>query len=392
MNIILFDTPETRTNLMPFSLTRAISDLRIGIFKLSEKWQNLSNGTISYLTEDYLSKKFQTNYCSQNYYINAAWIPSKESFLNIIVLENDKSLYYKNQLIALKSNKKYTFDEINNICDRDKIVLDNINMLENSYQIFQQNASQIEADFDYISNVYNTEFIIDDHTKCYNINQIFVENGVKTYAAILNATYGPIYIGKDVEIQEGAMIRGPVALCEGAVVNMGAKIRGGVTIGKYSKVGGELSNSVIFDYSNKAHDGFLGNSVIGEWCNLGADSNTSNLKNNYSNVSLYSFKSKKYEDTGLQFCGLMMGDHSKCGINTMFNTGTMVGVYANIFGGNFPPKLIPSFSWGGSDGMVKFEFSKAIEIAKTVLQRRKKVLSDADINMLKYIYDQYNAV
>lgn len=392
MNIILFDDKKTRFDLMPFTLTRAIADLRIGIFKISEKWQKIANCTVSYCTENYLSEKFKANYQSENIYVNASWIPSKENYLAILSLEQNKGLYYNNQLIALKSASKLSFEEINTINTITKTEVEYANLLQKPWQIFQQNGVQISEDFEYISQKNKSEEITDEFTKCYNIGNIFVEKGAKIFSAVLNATYGPIYIGKDVEIQEGALIRGPFAICEGSVVNMGAKIRGDVTIGPFCKIGGEVSNSVIFGFSNKGHDGFLGNSVIGEWCNLGADSNTSNLKNNYSNISIYSYQSKDYEDTGLMFCGLMMGDHSKSGINTMFNTGTVVGVNANIFGGHFPPKFIPSFSWGGSDGMVRFEFDKAIDIAQKVVGRRNQKLSDADIAILKHIWHQYNQI
>lgn len=392
MNIILFDDKNTRAALMPFALTRAVAAMRIGIFTISEKWEKLAKCTVSFLTEAYLSKKFDANFQNQNVYINGAWIPNADAVLQINFLKENTGLYYKNQLVALKSTKNMSFEEINTIEVENKIEIENVNLLQKSWQIFQQNGAQIRADFELIAQQNKSEKITDEFTKCYNPNQIFVEKGAKIYAAILNASNGPIYIGKNAEIQEGAMIRGPFAICEGSVVNMGSKIRGDVTIGPFSKVGGEVSNSVIFGFSNKGHDGFLGNSVIGEWCNLGADTNTSNLKNNYSNVGIYNYQSNDYEDTGLMFCGLMMGDHSKCGINTMFNTGTVVGVNANIFGGHFPPKFIPSFSWGGSEGMMRFEFNKAIEIAKKVFERRNQTLSNLEIEILKHISEQYNKV
>lgn len=217
-------------------------------------------------------------------------------------------------------------------------------------------------------------------------NQIFIENGANVECSILNSTNGPIYIGKDAEVMEGTIIRGPFALCEGASTKMGAKIYGPTTIGPHSKVGGEVSNSVIFGYSNKGHDGFLGNSVIGEWCNLGADTNTSNLKNNYSSVDIYDHATQKMVPTGLTFCGLMMGDHSKCGINTMFNTGTVVGVCANIFGGDFPPKFIPSFSWGGSKGFMTYQLDKAFETAEKVFERRHKIFNETEKGILKKVF------
>ncbi len=259
-------------------------------------------------------------------------------------------------------------------------------MIRNNWDIFVLNGGQIRADFT-LFDMKHSQPIDDKHTIVYNKENIFVEEGVKIRAAILNAESGPIFIGRNAEIQEGSVIKGPFALCEGAVINMGAKMRGDTTIGPYSKVGGEINNSVIFGYSNKAHDGFLGNSVIGEWCNLGADTNTSNLKNNYSNVKVWSYLFNDYIDSDRQFCGLMMGDHSKAGINTMFNTGTVVGVNANIFGGGFPPKFIPSYAWGGSEGFQRFEFDKAMQVASKVMERRNIMLENEDYEILKYVYN-----
>ena len=231
-----------------------------------------------------------------------------------------------------------------------------------------------------------TSKVEDPHTKVYG-DQVFIEEGASVKAAVLNAENGPIYIGKNAEIQEGALIRGPFALCDHSIVNMGAKIKGDTTIGPYSKVGGEVSNSVIFGYSNKGHEGFLGNSVLGEWCNIGADTNNSNLKNNYTNVKMWDFDSGRFKDTGLQFCGLIMGDHSKCGINTMFNTGTTVGVSANIFGDGFPRTIIPSFAWGGASGFSTYHTRRAFETAALVMKRRNKQLTEADKAMLSHIFE-----
>ena len=198
---------------------------------------------------------------------------------------------------------------------------------------------------------------------------------------------GPIYIGKDSEIMEGSLVRGPFALGENSILKMGAKVYGATTIGPYCKVGGEINNSVLFGYSNKGHEGFLGNSVLGEWCNIGADSNTSNLKNNYAEVKLWNYENERFINTGLQFCGLMMGDHSKCGINTMFNTGTVIGVSANIFGAGFPRNFIPSFSWGGAAGFSTYHMNKVIEVAKVVMKRRALDLSELDKNILQHVFE-----
>jgi UDP-N-acetylglucosamine diphosphorylase/glucosamine-1-phosphate N-acetyltransferase len=255
------------------------------------------------------------------------------------------------------------------------------------WRIFQFNPEQIRLDYALITSGKKSSGIQDKHTIVYNESNIFVEEGVSIRAAILNAEDGPIYLGKNSIVQEGAIIKGPFALCEGSTVGMGSKMRGDTTVGPHSKVGGEISNSVIFGYSNKGHDGFIGNTVIGEWCNLGADTNTSNLKNNYENVKLWNYAKGGFTDTGLQFCGLMMGDHSKCGINTMFNTGTVVGVSANIFGDGFPRNFIPSFSWGGANGFTTYQIKKAYETAQKVMERRKVVLDDIEKEILANIFE-----
>ncbi|MGB1307109.1 MAG: glucose-1-phosphate thymidylyltransferase, partial [Flavobacteriales bacterium] len=209
----------------------------------------------------------------------------------------------------------------------------------------------------------------------------------KVEHAILNASTGPIYVGKDAEIMEGSIVRGPLAMCENSVLKMGAKIYGATTLGPYCKVGGEVNNSVLLGYSNKGHDGFLGNSVLGEWCNLGADTNNSNLKNNYAEVKLWSYQSERFVNTGLQFCGLIMGDHSKCGINTMFNTGTVVGVSANVFGAGFPRNFVSSFSWGGSAGYMTYRLNKVFEVAEKVMQRRAIEFNQVEKDILTEVFE-----
>ena len=240
--------------------------------------------------------------------------------------------------------------------------------------------------FEWKGDVKNLEEIKNSNVKIGN-GAIYIENGAKLNNCILNTTNGPIFIGKDSEIMEGSMIRGPFAICNNSVIKMGAKIYENTTVGPFCKVGGEINNVVFFGYSSKAHDGFLGNSIIGEWCNLGADTNNSNLKNNYDNVKIWNYSSESFKQTGLQFCGLIMGDHSKCGINTMFNTGTVVGVGANIFGSGYPRNFIPSFSWGGSSGFIVHRIDKFFKTAELVLSRRNETLSDNDIAILSHVYN-----
>jgi UDP-N-acetylglucosamine diphosphorylase/glucosamine-1-phosphate N-acetyltransferase len=263
-----------------------------------------------------------------------------------------------------------------------------LSLIDQVWKIYQNNGAQIRADFKLITEGRKSELLSDPHTRVYGSDNIFIEEGAQVRAAVLNAENGPIYLGKNSFVNEGAIIRGPFALCEESHVNMGAKVRGDTTVGPFSKIGGEVSNSVIFGYSNKAHDGFLGNSVIGEWCNIGADTNTSNLKNNYENIKLWNYGKGGFVDTGLMFCGLMFGDHSKCGINMMFNSGTVVGVSASLFGSGYPRTFIPSFAWGGAAGFSTFQFSKAMETARKVMERRSITLSEIDLDILSAIYAQ----
>jgi UDP-N-acetylglucosamine diphosphorylase/glucosamine-1-phosphate N-acetyltransferase len=261
-------------------------------------------------------------------------------------------------------------------------------LIDQVWKIYQNNGAQIREDFTLITQGRKSASVTDPFTRIYNSDQVFLEEGVEIRAALLNADNGPIYLGKNSLVQEGALIRGPFALCEGSHVNMGAKVRGDTTVGPFSKIGGEVSNSVIFGYSNKAHDGFLGNSVIGEWCNLGADTNTSNLKNNYENIKLWNYAKGGFKDTGLMFCGLMLGDHSRCGINMMFNSGTVVGVSASIFGDGYPRNFIPSFAWGGAAGFTTYQLTKALDTASKAMARRNVTLTEEDREILTTLFNE----
>ncbi len=386
MATILFDQPQARAQLLPITFTRPISEIRIGIFTISEKWSRVLNTKISWLTEPYLSAKFPALSDEDNIYINGSICPSKELREAISTLEPESSLYNGDTLVSFKTTKNITYDSLDskvrelNLKSFESDILS----IDHPWDIFKNNGDQIRSDINLLTTTSNK--IEDHYTKVYNPNGIYIEEGAKVKAAILNAEDGPIYLGKNSEVKEGAMIRGPFALCENSVVNMGAKLIGDNTIGPYCKVGGEISNSVIQGYSNKSHDGFLGNSVIGEWCNIGADTNTSNLKNNYAKVKLWDYTTERFQDTGLQFCGLIMGDHAKCGINTMFNTGTVVGVGANVFGEGFPRNYIPSFAWGGSKGYSTFRFDKFKEMTETVMQRRNLELNSDEKEILEHIY------
>lgn len=386
MNIILFDDA-LRGELLPLCFTRPCGDLRVGILTIKEKWQKYLNAHVSFLTQDYLQQKFPANYESDNLYINGRVLPNTKLIEEIIALEDGEGLgnVDKLEFVAFRSSKSHTTIVESKGDIKFKYCQSVYSLLNQVTDIFTFNAQEIKSDFALLTNGRHSQPLSPTNTLIGE--EIFVEEGAKIEATVLNTSEGPIYIGKDTEVMEGSLIRGPFALCKHATVKMGAKIYGGTTVGPECKVGGEVSNVVFYGYSNKGHDGFLGNSVIGEWCNLGADTNSSNLKNNYAIVKLWNYGTKRFVNTGLQFCGLIMGDHSKCGINTMFNTGTVVGVSANIFGAAFPRNFIPSFTWGGATGFSTYALNKAFETAEKVMQRRNLPLTDIDKDILKHIFE-----
>ncbi|UCS95086.1 GlmU family protein [Echinicola marina] len=389
--ITLFDDPTYRGSLLPFTFTRPVAEIRVGILKISEKWEKHLNTKAGFFTQDYLKDKFPQQK-EAKLFINGGLCPDHGLTTAIKSLQQGQALYKDNTLLAtlITQASDFSIDEIKEKYQSIEHTGE-ITLIHRNWHIFQHNGLELRKDFALLTNNRNSAAINDPHTRVYNPEMIFVEEGTQIRAAILNAEDGPIYIGKNAQIQEGAIIKGPFALCEGAVVNMGGKMRGDNTIGPYSKVGGEVSNTVIFGYSNKGHDGFIGNSVIGEWCNFGADTNISNLKNNYAPVKIWDYTKGGFANSGLQFCGLMMGDHSKCGINTMFNTGTVVGVGANIFGSGFPRNFVPSFSWGGAAGFTTFQFKKFEETASKVIERRGFSFDDTEKSLLQHIYDMTKA-
>ncbi|MBW2938133.1 GlmU family protein [Aureisphaera sp. CAU 1614] len=384
MNYILFDG-SVRNQLLPFTFTRPVADIRVGILTIREKWELLLGSTTTTVTEDYLSEKWPLVELEKNILINASFIPS-ENLVNLIKnLSENQAIFYDDEPIAFFSEEDQEVDFES--CEVIQYSYNDVLRIEHTWDIFSKNHEAIARDFKLLTEGRKSQPIPETTVAFYPEN-IFIEEGAVLPLCSLNAKDGPIYIGKNAEIMEGAMIRGPFALCESATVKMAAKIYTGTTIGPHCKVGGEVSNSVLFGYSNKGHDGFLGNSVLGEWCNLGADTNTSNLKNNYDQVRLWDYETESFARTGLQFCGLMMGDHSKCGINTMFNTGTVVGVSVNIFGSGFPRNFIPSFSWGGAAGMTTYKTNKAFETAKIVMSRRNMEFTEVDAKILQHVYDE----
>ncbi|MGN7890346.1 putative sugar nucleotidyl transferase [Dyadobacter sp. 22481] len=368
---ILFDDPKIRIQLLPFTYTRPVAGIRCGIHTLAEKWADRCHTTVSFQTETYLAAKFPEHTSGDNLYINGALCPDEHLTGIVKGLPHGNALVSdKGEILAVRTYDAWKASEGTKSLSVVQYA-EPFTMIRNVWDIFGQNGAQIKADYERIVSVRKSVGINDPFTHCYKQEHIFVEEGAVIKASILNAENGPIYIGKNALIQEGSMVQGPFAIGENGVLAQGTKIRPNTTVGPSSKVGGEVSNCVVFGYSNKGHDGYLGNSVLGEWCNLGANTNNSNLKNDHTNVKLHSYATNTLADTGLIFCGLMMGDYSKAGISTMFNTGTVVGVSVNVFGAGFQAKHIPSFSWGGAtEGYCEYRFDKAFAVASDTVSRR----------------------
>jgi UDP-N-acetylglucosamine diphosphorylase/glucosamine-1-phosphate N-acetyltransferase len=380
MNIILFDDPEARNDLLPLTWTRPVAGIRAGILTIAEKWEKHLKAKVSFHCEPYLASKYPLITTGDNYWIHGGLCPTPAFVAKLTSLHDGEGIRQGNKILAVRSSAaqrptviKGTIHEFN----------DDITVIDKLWKIFQSNGKELRADFSLITAGRRSAALTDKATVVYNEANIFIEEGVTMKAAILNAESGPIYLGVNSQVQEGAIIRGPFCLGEGSIINMGGKMRGDTTVGPDCKVGGEISNSVLFAHSNKSHDGFLGNSVLGEWCNLGADTNTSNMKNTYDTVRLWNSGKSAFENTGLTFCGLIMGDHSKSGINTMFNTGTVVGVNANIFGAGYPPNHVPSFSWGNE---TTYLLDKALATADRAMRRRQSQLAETDRNILEQIF------
>ena len=383
MNYILFDGA-ARTHLLPFTFTRPVADIRIGILTIREKWEAFLGATTTTITEEYLSEKFPMVELEQNIMLNASFLPNETLVDLVKALKPNQAIFKDEEVIAfftVESQEEVDLETYEAIEFNEAVLT-----VTKTWDIFSKNAEAIKADFDLLTED-RTSQPIPDSVNVINPEHVFIEEGAKLEFVTLNASTGPIYIGKDAEIMEGSLVRGPLALCHNATLKLGTKIYGATTVGPHSKVGGEVNNSVIFGYSNKGHDGFLGNSVIGEWCNLGADTNNSNLKNNYVEVRIWDYAVERFAKTGLQFCGLMMGDHSKCGINTMFNTGTVIGVNANIFGSGFPRNFVPSYSWGGASGFTTYKADKAFEVAKVVMSRRGLEFDVQEETILEHVFE-----
>lgn len=386
-NFILFDDSSWE-QLLPLTFSKPIAEIRFGIFTIKEKWENFLKSECSYLTRLYLSKKYKTLSKKENILINGSIMPSEDILYKIQNLKNNEALVKGDIIIAVNANDTglsefnpeiyKNYRQVQCECDFFKI--------NHLWELFKHNGEAIVNDYERITKGRKSLDISKDNNLL-NPGSVFIEEDAKVKFVTINASAGPVYIGKDVEIMEGSVIRGPVAICEQSVLKMGAKIYGPTTIGPFSRAGGEINNCIITGYSNKGHDGFLGQSVLGEWCNIGADTNASNLKNNYDYVRLWNYNTEKFEKTDQQFCGLIMGDHSKCGINTMFNTGTVAGFNTNIFGSGYQRNFIPSFSWGGSGGFTSYMLPRAIEVAERVMARRDIELTDQDKEVFRKIFE-----
>lgn len=378
--ITLFDAEESE-QLLPLTFTKPIGELRMGILTFKERWEKRSQLPVDYCTREYLQVKYPFEPEKNTLWVNPSFFATQDLVEAVLALQINEALVHEEKIIAVNGENLSDYEQT---ISYQKEVL----YIAHSWDLFMYNDQAIRSDFELLTKGRVSQKISETNRVLAPEN-IFIEEGAKVEFSILNAEHGPIYVGREAEIMEGCMVRGSFALCDHAKLNMGAKIYSGTTVGPHCKVGGEVNNSILMAYSNKGHDGFLGNSVIGEWCNLGADTNNSNLKNNYATVKMWNYQKEQFLDTGLQFCGLIMGDHSKSAINTQFNTGTSVGICANIFHSGFPPTQIPSFTWGGTKDSPVFALEKAYEAADRMMNRRDKQLSDADKIILKHLFMKY---
>lgn len=384
---LVFSDAQYWEDFLPLTFTRPIAEMRCGILTFSERWQKILDTTeVSWFTEMYLQQKFREPEKKESLFLVPNFLPTETVIQQIKELKQGEALVYEDELVAAKINMEgFSLHQIEKMTD----IKEELVFYKKPTDLFTYNKEAIDFDFELLTKGKISKELSSTNGFLGNKEDLFIEEGAEIEFSTINTKTGKIYIGKNAEVMEGCNLRGPIALCEGSKFNLGAKIYGATTIGPHSKVGGEVSNIIIFGYSNKGHDGFVGNSVIGEWCNLGADTNSSNLKNNYGNVKLWNYRTKDFQDTGLQFAGLIMGDHSKTAINTQLNTGTVIGVASNIFKEGFPPNLIENFSWGGFKDDERFKLDKAYEVAEKVMARRKLPLTDGDKAILKHIFNEY---
>lgn len=384
---LVFSDAQYWEDFLPLTFTRPVAEMRCGILTFSERWQKiLENTEISFFTEMYLQGKFPEPEKKESLFLVTNFLPSETVIQQIKNLNQGEALVYEDELVAARINMDgFSLHQIEKMTD----IKEELVFFKKPTDLFTYNQKAIDFDFELLTEGRTSQELSSTNGFLGDQKDLFIEEGAQIEFSTLNTRTGKIYIGKNAEVMEGCHLRGPIALGESSKFNLGSKIYGATTIGPHCKVGGEVNNIIIFGYTNKGHDGFIGNSVIGEWCNFGADSNSSNMKNNYGNIRLWSYRTKAFEDTGLQFAGLIMGDHSKTAINTQLNTGTVIGVASNIFREGFPPNHVDSFSWGGFKDDERFKLDKAYEVAGRAMARRNVVLEEEDKAILKHVFDNY---
>ncbi|MES2418587.1 MAG: GlmU family protein [Bacteroidota bacterium] len=383
MVINLFDD-KSWISLRPLTFTRPAADLRIGILTIAEKWAKQLNADFGYITADYLRLKYPAK--EAQLFINGAICPDDALLNAVTALKEGEVLLQHGLVIAYRLETALLSDKEAAEKLQPKKYEGQFTHLQFPEEIFSYNHAELLKDFALLTKGRTSAKLSASNT--FLGEHIFAEEGAKAECSSFNSLQGPIYLGKNAEVWEGCHIRGSFALCDHSQVKMGARIYGQTTIGPFSRVGGEINNSVIWGYSSKGHEGYLGNAVLGQWCNIGADSNNSNLKNNYAEVRLWDYEKESFRKTGLQFCGLIMADHAKCAINTMFNTGTVAGVSANIFGAGFPRNFIPDFAWGGAHGFEVYSLNKMLETATKVYERRNMELNAIEIGILTHVFEE----
>lgn len=392
MKIALFDHQDAHVNLLPLSFTRPICDFRVGITTIREKWQAfLPEAEVHALPVGYLRPRFgePDDTGETMLFVSGDIVPDEDIAAKIVALKPGQAYVWEDVVLALCGSwddlklRKYTdcFEE-------------DLRRVRQVYDVFLMNPAVLVEDFRRITRgrksqpLSKTNRILGELEDADGNPMIFLEEGAEAEGAMFNLKDGPVYIGKDAEVMEGCFVRGPIAFCEHSKARIGSKLYGGSTFGPYVKVGGEIDNSVIFGYTNKAHDGYLGNAVVGEWCNLGAGVNCSNLKNDYSKIRLWNYREHSFVRTGLQFCGPIIGDHTKLGVNVMLNTATVLGVGVNIHGAGFPRVFVPSFSEGSpASGFTDVSMKKFVTIAERVMARRDIPVTDLDRVIFDRIFE-----
>ena len=401
MHVVLFECPELRLSLLPLTYTRAVSDFRIGVLTISEKWEKRTKIVPSVVcAEDYLQSSYDCTWKEEAYFVHAHLCPDNTLYEAVRSLRIGEALYYRDILLAtrvalsLSAVERRPFAKLlaATATTRREFRFP-LRLLDTLWRPLDWNAEEIVADIALLGvQASQSDQLQSIGLRCYGKHSVFAHKSVHANELICNTEQGPIYIGEQVRIEEGASIQGPAAICKGTQINMGAKLRAGTSIGPGCKVGGEISRSILFSYSNKAHEGFLGDSVLGAWCNIGAGTSCSNLKNTYGEVSLWDYRQQAYVKTGKQFCGMFMGDYAKSAILQSFNTGTVVGPFSNVFGRGFPPRQLPAFTWGGVEERTTYRFEEAVFAAVRMMARRDVSLSEIDRRVFAHIFEKTKAL